>query len=127
VMRNNKATYEEGFEAEFFKHSLRDLVPYLVDLFNHVVLTCFPLSFSHHIIHTIQKSGPNSDPNNYSMIMVGHTFLKLYATVFHRNPSSELESRYLRAKGRARFRPTHQTIDHIFTLQAIIEEARHRS
>jgi hypothetical protein len=127
VMRNNKAVDEEAFQAEFFKHGLCALVPYLVDLFNHVVRTCFPLSRSPHIIHPIQKSGPNSDPNNYKTIMVGHTFLKLYATVLYRNPFSEIESRHLRDKGRVGFRPTHKTIVHIFTLQAIIEEARHRS
>jgi hypothetical protein len=127
VMSNNKAADEEGFQAEFFKHGLRALVSHLVDLFNHVVRTGFPSAWSHHIIHPIHKSGPSSDPNNYRTIMVGHTFSKLYATVLHMKLSSELEQRSLRARGQAGFRPTHQTIDHIFTLWAIIEEARHRS
>ena len=59
--------------------------------------------------------------------MVGHTFSKLYATVLHMKLSSDFEQRNLRARGQARFRLAHQTIDHIFTLQAVIEEARHRS
>jgi hypothetical protein len=59
--------------------------------------------------------------------MVGHTFSKLYATVLHQWLSEELERRHLRARGQAGFRPDYQTIDHIFTLRAIIEEARHRS
>jgi hypothetical protein len=88
--------------------------------------TGFPSAWSHHIIHLIHKSTPNSNPNNYRTIMVGHTFSKLYATVLHiLKLSSELEHRHLRARGQARFRPAHQTIDHIFTLRAIIEEARH--
>jgi hypothetical protein len=41
VMNNSKATDEEGFQAEFFKHGLRALVSHLVDLFNHVVRTVF--------------------------------------------------------------------------------------
>jgi hypothetical protein len=126
-MSNNKSTDEEGFQAEFFKHGLHALVSHLVDLFNHVVRTGFPSAWSHHIIHPIHKSGPSSDPNNYRTIMVGHTFSKLYATVLHMKLSKELDQRSLRARGQAGFRPAHQTIDHIFTLQAIIEEARHRS
>lgn len=46
-MNSNKAADEEGYQAEFFKHGLRPLVSYLVDLFNHVVREGFP---SHHII-----------------------------------------------------------------------------
>jgi hypothetical protein len=52
------------------------------------------------------------------MIMVGHTFWKLYATILHMKLSSELEQRSLEARGQASFQPAHQTIDHIFTLQA---------
>jgi hypothetical protein len=127
VMSSSKAVDEEGFQAEFFKHGLCALVSYVAYLFNHVVRTGFPSSWSHHIIHPIHKSGPSRDPNNYRTIMVGHTFSKLYATVLHMKLSFDLEQRHLRARGQAGFRPAHQTIDHIFTLWAIIEEARHRS
>lgn len=41
--------------------------------------------------------------------------------------SSELDRRGCRARGQAGFQENYQTIDHIFTLQAIIEEARHYS
>jgi hypothetical protein len=59
--------------------------------------------------------------------MVGHTFSKLYGTVLHQWLSDDLESHHLRAKGQACFRPDYKTIDHIFILQAIVEEARHHS
>ena len=123
----DKSADEEGYQAEFFKHGLQVLVSYLADLFNHVVHDGFPSVWSHHIIHPIHKSGATSDPNNYRTIMVGHTFSKLYATVLHMKLSKDFEQKNLRARGQAGFRPTHQTIDHIFTLQAVIEEARHRS
>jgi hypothetical protein len=58
---------------------------------------------------------------------VGHTFSKLYATVLHQRLSDDLESRHLRAKGQVGFRLDYQTTDHIFTLSAIIEEARYCS
>jgi hypothetical protein len=62
VMSNNKATDEEGFQPEFFKHGLRALVSYLDDLFNHVVRTCFPSTWSHDIIHLIHNPVPAQIP-----------------------------------------------------------------
>ena len=126
-MNNNKEAYEEGFQTNFFKHGLHALVSYLVDLFNHVVYIRFPSTWSHYIIHLIHKSGPNSCPNNYRTIMVGHTLSKLYVAVLHMRISSDLEKRHLKSRGQVGFRPTHQIIDHIFTLRAIIEEEQNRS
>jgi len=126
-MNHNKATNEEGFEEKFFKHGFRGLVSHLLDLFNHAIRTSFPSSWSHHIIHRIYKWGHSSNPNNYRMTMVDHTFSKLYAMVIHRNISSDLENRHLKAKGHVGFEPTHETIDHIFTLQAIIGASQNRS
>ena len=57
--------------------------------------------------------------------MVDHRFSKLYAIVLHRKLSNDLEQRQLRARGYAGFRLDHQTIDHIFTLHAVIEEEGH--
>jgi hypothetical protein len=126
-MNSSKETDEEGYHADFFKHGISTLVSHLVDLFNHVVREGFPPAWSHHIIHLIHKSCSGSNPNNYITIMVGYTFSKLYATVIHRKLSSDLEQRHLGARGHAGFRPAHQTIDHIFTLHVVMEEAQHHS
>jgi len=95
-MSTNKATDEEGFQAEFFNHRLHPLDYHLVDLCNHVVCLGFPQAWLHHTIHLIHKLGPNADPNNYRMIIVGDTFSKLYVTILHMNLSRELERRLLR-------------------------------
>ena len=108
-------------------HGFRSLDSHIADLFNHVVCSGFPHSGTRHIIHPIHKLGNSSDPNNYRTIMVGHTFSKLYATTLHQRLIDDLESHHLRAKGQVDFQPDYQTTDHIFTLKAIIEEARHRS
>ena len=59
--------------------------------------------------------------------MIGHTFAKLYATTLNTILPSELDKRNCRTKGQAGFRTDYQTMDHIFTLWAIIKEARHHS
>ena len=123
-MNSSKAADEEGYL--FFKHGLCPLVSYLVDLFNHVIREGFPPMWSHHIIYPIHMSRSTFDPNIYRTIMVGHTLLKLYATILHRELSSALDQGNLKARGQAGFRPAQQTIDDIFTLRAMIEEARHR-
>jgi hypothetical protein len=96
-----------GFYAKFFKHGLHASDNHMVNLFNHVVRTSFPQTWSHHTIHPIHKSSPDTYSNNYTMTMVGHTFLKLYATILHMELSKELEGRHLRASGYAGFKPTH--------------------
>jgi hypothetical protein len=125
VMNTNKTTDEEGFQAELFKHGLHTLDNYLVDMFNHVARIGFLQSWSHHIIQIIHKSSAISNPNNYRTIMVGHTFSKLFAIVLHMQLSRQIDRRHLQAKGWVGFHPAHQTIDHILTLQPIIEEACH--
>ena len=59
--------------------------------------------------------------------MIGHTFAKLYATSLNAMLSRELDRKGCRARGQAGFRANYLTMDHIFTLLTIIEEARHRS
>jgi hypothetical protein len=99
AMSTNKTTDEEGIQAEFLKQGIRSLESYIVDLFNQVVCSGFPLSWTRHIIHPIHKFGSSSDPNNYRTIMVGHKFSKLYATILHHWFSEEMERHHLRARG----------------------------
>lgn len=118
---------EEGFQVELFKLDTMILGPYLSILFNRVICFGFLKSWSRHVIHPIHKSSLTSDPINYRTIMIGHTFSKLYATTLINILSSELNMRNCRAKGQAGFKVDYQTMDHRFTLRAIIEEAYHHS
>lgn len=126
-MRCNRAANEEGFQSELFKFGASVSGPYLSTLFNRVVCTGFPIYWSRHLIYPIHKTGLVFDPSNYRTIMIGHMFAKLYATALNAMLSRELDRRGCRARGQAGFRANYQTMDHIFTLRAIIEEARHRS
>ena len=58
--------------------------------------------------------------------MIGHTFAKLFVTTLNAMLTGELDRKGCRARRQASFWADYQTMDHIFTLQAIIEEARHR-
>ena len=56
--------------------------------------------------------------------MISHTLAKLYASVIEHELSNWVEREGVRAKGQAGFRRGFSTLDHIFTLRAIIEEGR---
>jgi hypothetical protein len=75
----------------------------------------------------IHKSGATVVLNNYQKIIVDHTFSKLCATTLHLLLSKDPERRHLPTRVQAGFIPEHLTTDHILTLWAIIEEAKHQS
>ncbi|MCO5567345.1 hypothetical protein L7F22_021035 [Adiantum nelumboides] len=72
----------------------------------------------------IFKAGDPTVPGNCRTIMVGHTLARLYASILEQQLSSWAEHAGVRAKGQASFRRGFSTLDHIFTLRAIIEEGR---
>lgn len=117
---------DEGFQAKLFKFGASILGPYLSILFNKVICTRFPVSWSKHLLYPIHKTVPTSNPGNYRTIIIGHTFAKLYATAINAMLFRELDRKGCRARSQAGLRADYQTMDHIFTLRAIIEVARHR-
>lgn len=112
---------KEGFQ--FLKHGIHSLDFHIADLFNHVVCPSFHTSWFHHIIRPIFKLGVSLDSNNYKTIVIGNIFFKLYAVVLHLCLSDEFKRRHLKAIGQTFFHLEYQTLNHIFTLCAIIEEA----
>lgn len=77
-----------------------------------------------HTIVPIHKSGDPLDPGTYRTIMIGHTLAKLYGAVLESELSSYAEREGLRAPGQAGFRRAFSTIDHIFTLRCLIDQAK---
>lgn len=62
---------------------------------------------------------------NYRTIMVSHVLAQIYGSIMEEHIGYYVESRGLRAIGQAGFRKQHSTLDHTFTLRALIEEARY--
>ena len=125
-LNTSRATNEEVFQAEFFKHGIHSLIDCNAHLFNYVVCSRFLKAWSHHTIHLIHKLGFMTKSNNYRMIMVGHTFSKLFAATLHLWLLEELVRHQLRAKGQASLCLQPQTTNHILTLIVTKEEVSHR-
>ena len=85
-----------------------------------------PVEWTMQTIVSIHKVGDQLDPSNYRTIMIGHTLAKLYGAVLEAELSSYAEHEGLRAPGQAGFRRAFSTIDHIFTLRCLIDQARTR-
>eukprot|EP01018_Ginkgo_biloba_P024385 Gb_38872 [translate_table: standard] len=122
-LQTSRAADVDGLQSEFLKYAASTLCFPIANLFNEVIIHGFPPSWSSHLIHPIYKLGDPLDPNNYRTIMIGHTLSKLYATILDAYISSFVDNLKLRTHGQDGFRRDHQTIDHILTLRAIIEEA----
>ncbi|MCO5554492.1 hypothetical protein L7F22_008021 [Adiantum nelumboides] len=82
-----------------------------------------PAEWTMHIIVPIHKSGDPLDLGNDMTIMIGHTLANLYG-VLEAGISSYAEGEGLRAPGQTGFRRPFSTIDHIFTLRCLIDQAK---
>ncbi|MCO5571119.1 hypothetical protein L7F22_024851 [Adiantum nelumboides] len=95
-------------------------------LFNRALARGLPAEWTMHAIVPIHQSGDPLDPSNYRTIMIGHTLAKLYGAVLEAELSFYAEREELRAPGQAGFRRAFSTIDHIFTLRCLIDQAKAR-
>jgi hypothetical protein len=74
------------------------------------------------LIVPIFKNGDRNIPSNYRTIMISPILAKLYGIILEKKISLWLESHSKRAKGQARFRRYHSTVDHLVTFRIIAEE-----
>jgi hypothetical protein len=116
----------DGLIAKHISHACDTLAPLLAHMFNRALCEGFPPTWSTNTISPIHKSGDPLDPNNYQTIMIGHTMAKLYGSVLEAELSAFAEYQGHKAPRQAGFRRTFSTLDHIFTLRAIIEESKAR-
>lgn len=112
----------EGFQEEFIKKGIGSLAVYIVDLIKHVVCLGFPSSWSKHIIHRIFELGIFLTQIITRLLWLGiplpNSILQSWACLSKHQGRNELI-----VEGQAGFRRDNETIDHLFTLCAIIEEA----
>jgi hypothetical protein len=121
-LANGKAKDIEGYQDEIFKIGGPILIPHIHKLFNLAVKQGFPKPWTQSLIVPIFKNGDRNIPSNYRTIMISPILAKLYGIILEKKISLWLESHGKRAKGQARFRRYHSTVDHLVTLRIIAEE-----
>ena len=123
-MRTRRSYDHDGLVAEHLIHARDLLADGLARLFNRVMCEGMPASWSLSTIVPLFKAGDPKLPENYRTIMVGHTLARLYASILEQKLGKWAETEGIRAAGQAGFRRGFSTLDHIFTLRAIMEEGR---
>ena len=95
--------------------------PHIQKLFNLMVKQGFPKPWTQSLIVHIVRSSDKSNPSKYRAIMIIPIKARLYGIILKKNISLWFESCDKRAKGQARLRRYHSTMDHFVILQIIME------
>ena len=122
-LKTNKAAGPDGIIPEIFMHSSETILDFLVVLFNNIFDSGnFPEAWTESIIQPIHKKGSIHDPNNYRGISLLNICGKLYSYIINKRLVKWVEEEDILGEIQAGFRKDHSTIDHIFTLFAMIHK-----
>ena len=123
-LKRNKAAGVDGIRAEFILDAVDLLLVPLVQTFNQLLNEGVPVAWSTGLIHPIFKAGDPNDPGNYRGITVIVVLAKLYAMVLEARASSWAEHRNCRARGQAGFRKDFRTVDQVYIIQTLVQQAK---
>ena len=119
ALKNNKAPGPDGLSGDFYKYAAPCVVEFLTQYFNKLFDTgTFPLGWSEAVIQPIHKKGDINSPDNYR----GNVSGKLYSYILNKRLTTWLEDNRLINETQAGFRKGYSTVDHVFTLLALIQK-----
>ena len=122
-LKNGKASGNDGISPEFFHNFSPTLVTFLCVLFNTIFNTgIYPSTWCQSLIFPLHKRGDQNNPNNYRGIALLNIISKIFSSILNTRLSQWAESNDLIPEAQAGFRKEYSTIDHIFSLQAIVQK-----
>ena len=122
ALKCNKAPGPDGLCGEFYKYSDACVVNFLTKYFNKPFDSgMFPLAWSESVIQPLHKKGDKNSPDNYRGISLLNVNGKLYYYVLNKRLTDWVEEHGLINEAQAGFRRNYSTIDHIFTLLALVQ------
>ena len=122
-LKNGKAAGLDGITGELLKHAGHLAVDFLVKFFN-VLFECgiYPDSWTESIIIPLFKKGNQNDPGNYRGISLCDISSKLYSSIINNRLQEWIEQNNLTGECQAGFKKDYSTVDHMFTLMAMIQK-----
>ena len=122
-LKNNKAPGIDLILNELLKSSTRHIVMLIVRLSNLVLETgIVPSDWSVGLIKPLFKGkGSPQSPDNYRGITLLSCVGKLFTAVLNERIVSFLDANGLLGEEQAGFRANYSTVDHVYTLHAIID------
>ena len=122
-LKNGKAPGPDGIIGEIFKNASDVVLDFFVKLFNEIFNKgVYPENWTDSIIHPLHKKGNPNDPNNYRGISLSDVSGKLFSTIINRRLQMWVDMNDTIGEQQAGFRKDYSTVDHIFTLLAIVQK-----
>lgn len=119
--KNNKAAGDDDITNEMIKSSGIELRNLMLKVFNCCLKNnCFP--WKHSIIVPLHKKGPIDDPDNYRPISISSALGKIFSHLLLLKLQQERTLLCPGAINQAGFCKGSMTMDHILTLQTIVEK-----
>ena len=123
ALKNNKAPGPDGLINEFYKHSNSCVVSFLVTYFNKLFeLGAYPDDWTESLIHPLHKKGDKNCPDNYRGISLLNVCSKIYSYILNKRLTAWAEENNVINEAQAGFRRNYSTIDHTFTLLALVQK-----
>ena len=122
-LKNGKAPGPDSIIGEIFKYSKDQITPFMIKLFNHLFETgTFPEEWTESFILPVYKKGDINNPNNYRGISLSNICGKLFSIVINRRLQEWVEENDITGGHQAGFKKGHSTVDHMFTLLALVQK-----
>ena len=122
-----KSAGPDQIVIEMFKCAVTDIMPFLLKCFNRLYdQGIFPNSWARSIIVPLYKKGDRNNPDNYRGISLMSILGKVYTTILNKRLTKWADLHDKIPETQAGFRSKYSTVDHIFTLYAIIQKCLSR-
>ena len=122
-LKTGKSAGPDKILGEMLKCANDMAIGFLVEFFNVLFLRgIFPKEWSKSIIVPIFKKGDVNEPDNYRGIALTSIVSKVYTHILNARLSAWAEREEKIVEEQAGFRAGYSTIDHVFTLYAIVQK-----
>ena len=122
-IKNRKAAGPDGIIGELLKNAGEYVIDFFVKFFNVLFQKgIFPEKWSEGIVLPLYKKGNVNDPNNYRGITLCDISSKMYSTIINFRLQEWVEENNITGEIQAGFKRNYSTIDHMFTLLALIQK-----
>ena len=122
-LKNRKAAGPDGIISEILKHANNYVVKFFVRYFNVLFdKGVYPDNWCESIILPLFKKGDQNDPNNYRGISLCDVSGKLYSFIINNRLQEWIEENNLTGEYQGGFKKGYSTVDHMFTLLALIQK-----
>eukprot|EP00745_Piridium_sociabile_P014170 TRINITY_DN20886_c0_g1_i8.p1 TRINITY_DN20886_c0_g1~~TRINITY_DN20886_c0_g1_i8.p1 ORF type:complete len:261 (+),score=20.11 TRINITY_DN20886_c0_g1_i8:185-967(+) len=122
-LKKGKAPGPDGIIGEMLKHAGNRTIDFFVKLFNALFdKGVFPEKWTEYVVVPLFKKGDPNNPGNYRGISLCDASNNMYSTIINIRLQEWIEEHNLTGEYQAGFKRGYSTIDHMFTLLALIQK-----